>query len=90
MDIMETIKKRKSIRAYTPEPVSKETVQQLLEAAMMAPSGSNTQPWKFYVVGGEKKTELDEILLNCLAEGRTTTNEILAWRDDILNPKDES
>lgn len=80
MDIMDAIKKRKSIRAYTADPVSKETVQQLLEAAMMAPSGSNTQPWKFYVVGGEKKAELDEVLLNCLAEGRTTTNELQTER----------
>jgi len=81
MDIMEAIKNRKSIRVYSPEPVSKETVHQLLEAAMMAPSGSNTQPWKFYIVGGEKKTELDEILLNCLAEGRTTTNEMQTERE---------
>lgn len=80
MDIMEAMKKRKSIRVYTPDPVGKETVQHLLEAAMLAPSGSNMQPWKFYVVGGEKKTELDEILLNCLAEGRTTTNEMRTER----------
>jgi len=41
---------RRSIRAYTPEPVSDELVQKLLEAAMAAPSAAATDPWRFVVV----------------------------------------
>ncbi|MCD6291000.1 MAG: nitroreductase family protein [Anaerolineae bacterium] len=41
---------RRSIREYTPEPVSDEDVQALLEAAMAAPSARNTKPWHFIVV----------------------------------------
>lgn len=81
MDVMEAIRKRKSIRAYRPDPVSKDTVRQLLKAAILAPTGSNSQPWKFYVVGGERKKQLDEALLKCLDEGQSTSNELQLQRD---------
>jgi nitroreductase len=41
---------RRSIRAYTPQTVSDEAVQKLLEAAMAAPSAAATDPWRFVVV----------------------------------------
>jgi nitroreductase len=41
---------RRSIRAYTGEPVNEQDIQSLLEAGMAAPSGSNRQPWHFVVV----------------------------------------
>jgi nitroreductase len=41
---------RRSIRAYTTEPVSDEHVERLLRAAMAAPSAGNQQPWQFVVV----------------------------------------
>ena len=50
MDAMEAILSRRSIRRYTDEPVPDELVQQLLKAAMAAPSASNQQPWQFVVI----------------------------------------
>lgn len=41
---------RRSIRSFTADKVSRETVESLLEFAIMAPSGSNAQPWVFVVV----------------------------------------
>lgn len=41
---------RRSIRAYTPEPVSDEAVRKMLEAAMAAPSAAAKDPWRFVVV----------------------------------------
>jgi len=41
---------RRSIRAYTDEPVSDDQVERLLRAAMAAPSAGNQQPWEFVVV----------------------------------------
>lgn len=59
----EVIKSRKSIRAFLPTPVTKQDVQNIIEIATRAPSGSNTQPWKVYVLIGEVKQQLsDEIL----------------------------
>lgn len=46
---------RRSIRAYTDEPVSEADIQSLLEAGMAAPSASNQKPWHF-VVTTDRKT----------------------------------
>ncbi len=59
MDAMEAILTRRSIRRYTDDPVPEEVVQQLLKAAMSAPSASNQQPWQFIVIDDRKI--LDEI-----------------------------
>ena len=50
MDIFTALHTRRSIRKYTDEPVSKEDAHTLLEAAMIAPSAGNAQPWQFIVV----------------------------------------
>lgn len=50
MSILETIKKRRSVRHYLDKPVEKEKIIQCLEAARLAPSACNAQPWKFIVV----------------------------------------
>lgn len=49
-ETIETIFERRSIREYTDKPVSREIINQLLEAGRMAPSAINKQPWKFYIV----------------------------------------
>lgn len=50
MDVMEALYTRRSIRKYRNEPVSREQLLKLLEAATLAPSGSNLQPWSFAVI----------------------------------------
>jgi len=49
-DMLDMIKKRRSIRKYTGQVVTDEQIRQLLEAAMAAPSASNIQSWEFVVV----------------------------------------
>jgi nitroreductase len=57
------IASRKSVRAFLPTPVAQEDIQKILEIAARAPSGTNTQPWKVYVLRGALKQQLsDEIL----------------------------
>ncbi len=59
----EAITSRRSIRAFLPTPVTREDIEALLRVASRAPSGSNTQPWKVYVLTGETQRRLsDEIL----------------------------
>jgi nitroreductase len=58
---------RRSIRAYTPAPVSDEHVQKLLEAAMAAPSAAASDPWRFVVV---KKRELLSKIGDALPYGK--------------------
>jgi nitroreductase len=49
---------RRSLRAFLPTPVPRETLEAILAVAARAPSGTNTQPWKVYVLTGNAKTEL--------------------------------
>ncbi|MDY0281508.1 MAG: nitroreductase family protein [Salinivirgaceae bacterium] len=48
--MLEIIKKRQSDRAYETTPVESEKIERILEAARLAPSACNAQPWKFIVV----------------------------------------
>jgi nitroreductase len=56
---MKAIFTRRSIRRYTPEPVSAEAIREILKAAMSAPSAGNEQPWEFIVI--TDRSLLDEI-----------------------------
>jgi len=60
-DLIQVIMTRSSVRAFLDKPVSDETVEQLLKAAMAAPSAKNSQPWAFIVIR-------DRALLKKLAE----------------------
>ncbi len=50
MDALEAIKTRRSVRTYEKRGITDEIVQQLLSAAMNAPSAANQQPWEFVVI----------------------------------------
>ncbi len=50
MDVIETIRNRRSIRRYLDRPVEDDKVEQILEAGRWAPSADNLQPWHFIVV----------------------------------------
>jgi nitroreductase len=50
LDVFKAIKTRRSIRAFTDQPVSDEEVEKLIEAARWAPSAGNIQPWEFIIV----------------------------------------
>lgn len=85
MDAFEAIQKRESVRSYESTPVPKETLAKLLEAARIAPSASNTQPWHFIVVtDSEKKKELSKgLFAKFLAE---TPVVIVACGDTKASP----
>ncbi len=54
----DAITSRMSARAFLPDPVPRATLMHLLEVASRAPSGTNTQPWKVYVLQGDKRDAL--------------------------------
>jgi len=58
------ITERRSVRAFLPDLVASEDIQRILEVASRAPSGSNTQPWKVYVLTGDSLTQLSEKILH--------------------------
>ena len=61
MEVHEAIEKRKSIRSYRNEPIPDTKLKKVLDAARLAPSGSNRQQWKFVVVRDvEKRKQLSK------------------------------
>lgn len=57
-NILELIKKRRSVRRFKSQEVSLEIIKNSLESARWAPSGLNNQPWKFMILATEKKNVL--------------------------------
>ena len=64
MDVINAIDSRMSVRIFKKDPVSREMIEQLLDAARKAPSASNQQPWHFVVVTGEVKERLANDILS--------------------------
>jgi len=50
MSVLDVIRARKSTRKYREDPIPEEALNRILEAARLAPSGKNLQPWKFIIV----------------------------------------
>ncbi len=57
MDLITAIKERRSCRAYLPDPIDEATIEQVLDAAVWAPSPANLQPWEFVVITGREVKE---------------------------------
>lgn len=58
--VLEAMRNRRSIGRVKPDPVDREVIDALLEAASWAPSHYNTQPWRFVVMTGEGRAKLSE------------------------------
>lgn len=57
MNTLEAIRTRRSVRSFMAKPIPKETIEELLRAAMSAPSAGNEQPWQFLVIDDRKKLD---------------------------------
>lgn len=60
MNIEEALTSRMSVRAFTQQPVARGDLERILELAARAPSGTNCQPWKVYVLQGKSRDSLVE------------------------------
>ena len=58
ISVDEAITSRMAVRAFTQQAVPRQTLEELLQVASRAPSGTNTQPWKVYVVQGASRDAL--------------------------------
>ncbi len=63
MNVAEAVMTRRSVRSFTNEPVSLETLQRVLETARWTPSGCNFQPWEATVLTGTPLKALQDVLL---------------------------
>jgi nitroreductase len=86
MDIVDAIKTRRSIRGYKTDPVPKETIAEILEIAVRAPSAMNTQPWEFTILAGEPLRKIIEGNVKKVRDGVTPYAEIdvIGWTNDSV------
>lgn len=63
MNVTEAVLSRRSVRAFTEQPVAAELVREILDKARWAPSGCNFQPWEATVLTGEPLRALQEVLI---------------------------
>lgn len=68
MDLEKAIDGRRSIRAFKPEPISREIIENIINLVIKAPSAINLQPWEFIVVMDEEKDRLSRKLIKSYKE----------------------
>lgn len=86
--VEDAIRGRKSTRAYLKTPVPRELIARILTTASRAPSGSNIQPWKVFVVNGKARDDLVADLLHHYDTAGEGTREYeyypVKWREPYL------
>jgi len=68
MDLLKAIQERKSIRAFRPDPIPRERIEEILRLAIHAPSAINLQPWEFIVIIGKERERLSRRLIKAYRE----------------------
>ena len=86
MDIIEAIYQRRSIRGFKSDPVSREVLEKVLEAACRAPSAMNTQPWEFIVLTGDVLNKVRIAIVDKLnkKEPAHPEHEAVSWSNDSV------
>ncbi|MGI4720519.1 MAG: nitroreductase [Janthinobacterium lividum] len=83
------ITSRRSIRAFLDRPVAREDVERILDVAARAPSGTNTQPWKVYVLTGQARERLCDAIGRVNADpqqAREHTEEYAYYPREWISP----
>lgn len=83
------IASRRSMRAFLPTPVERADIEAILEVAARAPSGSNTQPWKVYVLTGKAKDALSREIVETYTQpdkAREHTEEYPYYPREWVSP----
>jgi len=75
MDIIQLLKQRHSVRAFTHQAVEPELLKTIFSSSQLSPSNCNVQPWQTYVISGEAKDRLKKSLVSLLMEGAQPSPE---------------
>jgi nitroreductase len=80
------ITSRRSVRAFLGTPVPRETVERILDIAARAPSGTNMQPWRGYVLTGEPLRRLSDALVAEAMAGTPVEGEYRYYPEAFFEP----
>jgi nitroreductase len=87
MDVIEAIYHRRSIRAFTTEVVARELIDNLVSAAVQAPSAMNLQPWAFLIAEGRATlSQFSERAKRHLLETMTPDSPLFHYRGQLSQP----
>ena len=75
MDFFETVKKRRSVCKFSDRPVANKDIMVMLEAAVLAPSATNEQPWYFIVIRDKNVKEAMRAVVNAMVEAVTASTD---------------
>ena len=85
--VLEALKNRSSIRAYSDKKIPKETLEKILTAAGMTPSGANMQPWVTYAISNaETLKKVGDAIIEKMDEGITSDQHIQYYPVKWTNP----
>jgi len=86
LNTFDAIRTRRSIRAFKDQPVDRQTIEKLLEAATLAPSAKNSQPWHFTVITEAKRDEMLNVIRQGIANREAEGEEIgtVQWSIKVL------
>lgn len=85
--VSDAINTRRSLRAFLPKDVGRDVVENILTTASRAPSGTNMQPWKTYVVSGDTRQRLCDAVSKVFDErSGTHTSEIRYYPEKWFEP----
>lgn len=76
MDVYQAITRRRTIKRYTKDPIPRDVIERLLDAAVWAPNHFLTQPWRFTVLTGEAKNGLAVLRRQQVAERMDDTSTV--------------
>lgn len=88
MDFFALAAKRRTVRQFTADPVSREEIEKIIQAGLMAPSPNNSQPWKIAVITDKNllgrmkdavEKKLDELFPDVSAEGKARLEKVRAF-----------
>jgi len=86
LDVREAIAGRRSVRAFRPDPVPRETVAEILAIASRAPSGTNMQPWRVHVLAGDAKDALSRAVRAAHDAGPAEGAEYRYYPEEFFEP----
>lgn len=87
MELMNILASRRSVRAYTSQPIERAVIEGLLHSAVLAPSGMNSQPWAFGVIEGvERLCALSERVKADVLSKIDATPALERYRSTLSDP----
>lgn len=73
MEVLEAIHSRQSIGKVKPDPLPRMLIEKLLDAAVQAPNHHKVRPWRFFVLQGQARVQLGEIMAESLLQHNPET-----------------